>query len=165
MIETVTLGVALAEADHKVREEGGNNNGPRIRQYLDNAGIAVPAPWCAAFVQYCSDVAARGLGVPNPLDAVKLEALVQSYADEFAHQVVDPWSARPGDLVCFSFGGERWDHIGVIAQPPVGQSFWTVEGNTSTTDQRDGDSVSVKPRTLDTGTREPLFLRWGSFDD
>ena len=165
MIESVTLGVALAEADHHVREEGGNNKGPRIRQYLDNAGIAVPAPWCAAFVQYCSDVAARGLGIPNPLDAVRLEAYVQSYADEFAHAVVDPWSARPGDLVCFSFGGERWDHIGVVVQVSVGQTFWSVEGNTSVDNDRDGDGVAVKPRTLTTGEREPLFLRWGSTDD
>lgn len=165
-LQHVALGVALAEADHKVREEGGNNKGQRIRQYLDNVDIAVPAPWCAAFVQYCSDVAARGLGMPNPLDEVALEAYVQSYADTFAHAVVGPSIAAAGDLVCFSFGGQRWDHIGFVVQPPVnGTTFFSCEGNTSTTDDRDGDGVSVKPRTLETGTREPMFIRWTGLED
>lgn len=162
MLSYTTLGVAACDADHKVREEGGNNRGARIRQYLDNAGIAQPAPWCAAFVQYCADVAARTLGVPNPLDAVKLEAYVQSYADQFKTQEVTEAQAQPGDLVLFSFGGERWDHIGIVAQAPVRGTFWVVEGNTGDVNQRDGDGVYVKPRTMKTGKRAPLFLRWAA---
>lgn len=163
ILQSVALGVAVCDADHKVREEGGNNRGARIRAYLDNADIGVPAPWCAAFVQYCADVAARSLGVLNPLDDVKLEAYVQSYADHFRNgNVVTPELARPGDLVFFSFGGERWDHIGFVAQRPIDGTFWSVEGNTSDASQRDGDGVVLKPRTLTTGRREPMFVRWGA---
>lgn len=162
MIHHVALGVALRDADNRVQEEGGNNRGPWIRQYLDNVDppIAIAAPWCAAFVQYCSDVAARALGIPNPLDDVKHEALVQSYADWFTHAVVDPWSAEPGDLVLFSFGGERWDHIGFVVQRPTGNGFFTCEGNTGVDSERDGDGVSLKPRLLTDGEREPKFIRW-----
>src|SRR5690554_3172510 len=109
----VTLGVALADADHKVREVGGNNRGPRITQYLRGVEppIHVDAPWCAAAVQYWSDVAARGLGVKNPLDAVRHEALVQSYYDHLKDRgevAVD--LVEPGDLCLFQFpnGPDRW---------------------------------------------------------
>ena len=156
------VGAAAMEADNRVREEGGNNRGPRVAEYLASLDppLAEGAPWCAAFVQYVSDVAARAVGVPNPLDAVRLEAYVQSYVDQYGHAAVAPELALPGDLVCFSFGGERWDHIGILSRRVAGDSFWTIEGNTGTESERDGDGVAVKPRTLSTGTREPLFLRW-----
>ena len=152
LISAVALGVALGEADHKVREEGGNNRGARIRTYLDNAGIAIPAPWCAAFVQYCADVAARGLGTPNPLDEVQLEALVESYVDRLEGSTVGREDVRAGDLVAFQFGeADRWNHIGYVAQPPRpgAKGFWTVEGNTGDLSQRDGGGVHLKPRELD----------------
>lgn len=168
-IRLVALGFAASEADHKVREEGGNNRGPRIRQYLDGAGIAVDAPWCAAFVNYCADGAARVLGVPNPLDEVQLEALVQSYHDRFQGSQVSVAEAQAGDLVLFRFSGsDRWNHIGLVAQPPKPGSttFWSVEGNTSAgvgaTDEereREGDGVYVKPREI--GSGYPVsFIAW-----
>lgn len=163
MIQIATLGAALAEADHKVREVGGNNRGARIREYLDNAGIATPAPWCAAFVQYCADTAARGTGWANPLDAVQHEALVQSYYDALApHGVVAPSFVEHGDLVLFQFlnGPDRWNHIGIVAQPPNEDGvFWSVEGNTGDVNQRDGDGVYLKPRELEPGY-PVTFLRW-----
>ena len=157
MIQAVALGIAACDADHKVREEGGNNRGPRIREYLKNVGFAEGAPWCAAAVQYWSDLAARTLGVVNPLDAVLQEALVQSYYDLLeGSQVDDP---EPGDLVLFKFGGSAtWNHVGLVAQAPAGGTFWTVEGNTSDANQRDGDAVAFKPRKL--GGPPVTFIRW-----
>lgn len=164
-IRAVALGVALCDADHRVREVGGNNRGPRIRQYLENADppITVDAPWCAAAVQYWSDVAARGLGVPNPLDLVRLEALVQSYFDQLRADEVLRQDVRPGDLVLYKFGASgRWDHIGLVAQPPKGgaRTFWSVEGNTSDESPADGDGVFLKPREIDAGY-PVCFLTWG----
>lgn len=164
-IRLVALGFAASEADHKVREQGGNNRGPRIRQYLDGAGIAVDAPWCAAFVHYCADGAARALGAVNPLDDVQLEALVQSYYDRLQGSEVQPADVLPGDLALFRFGGsERWNHIGLVAQPPRpgATTFWTVEGNTGDVSQRDGDGVYLKPRDL---SEYPVcFLAWDGRD-
>lgn len=168
MIRLVTLGVALGDADHKVREVGGNNAGPRVKAYLANAGIAVAAPWCAAAVQMWSDVAARALGVSNPLDAVKLEALVQSYYDQFALDVIGPTvRPEPGDLVLFKFpkdgkASPTWNHIGLIAQAPKpGTSIAIcVEGNTGDVDQRDGDGVYLKPRDLAKLTN--CVIRWAA---
>jgi len=82
-LQIATLGVALGEVSQRVREVGGNNQGPRIQEYLNNLDppIHEAAPWCAAGLHFCADTAAMGLGVPNPLDAVRLEAYVQSYWD------------------------------------------------------------------------------------
>jgi hypothetical protein len=165
VIRLATLGVALAHADFKVREEGGNNRGPMIRKYLESLDppIKVDAPWCAAAVQYWSDVAARGLGIRNPLDAVKHEALVQSYYDEFKIDVLGPAvRPEPGDLALFKFEkSERWNHIGLVAQPPtVGSMGWFVEGNTGDVSQRDGDGVYLKPRDV---SKFPVaFIRWAA---
>lgn len=160
------LGVAFDEVDHRIREVGGNNRGPRIEQYRLNADppFHVAVPWCALFVQYCTDIAARGLGVANPLDAVKLEAYVQSYYDWATgnDKVVNLNTVRAGHLVLFRFGSaNRWNHIGLVARPPDGNGIiWTVEGNTSTTDDRDGDGVEMKPR--DTRELTCTFVAWAA---
>lgn len=148
----VALGVATCDADHKVKEEGGNNKGPRIFQYLRNVDppINIAAAWCAAALQYWFDVAARTLGVKNPLDGVRLEAYVQSYHDFLMPQhAVEPNAVLPGDIVMFHFGEERWDHIGIVAVPPNDQGvFFSVEGNTNEAGSREGDGVLLKPRNV-----------------
>ena len=87
-IRLVTLGVIAGEIDHGVREEGGNNLGPRMKRYRENADppIGKAVPWCALLVQYASDIAAKVLEITNPLDDVRQEALVQSYYEELQDQ-------------------------------------------------------------------------------
>lgn len=163
-LRDTTLGVALAHVDFGVREVSGNNRGPMIKRYLANCDppIAEGAPWCAAFVQFCADVAAKGRGIPNPLDQVKLEAFVQNYYDVLKLYVIGPAvTPEPGDLVLFKFEkSERWNHIGFVAQPPVGSVFVSVEGNTGDVSQRDGDGVYKKPR--DSSKYPTCFIRWAA---
>lgn len=159
----VTLGVALGEVDHEVREVGGNNRGPRIAHYLRSLDPPIndAAPWCAAMISYVSDVAAQALGVPNPLDGVRHEAYVQSFHDWASAQglIVQPSEAEPGDLVLFDFRGIRWDHIGIVLTPPdESGGFRSVEGNTGDRSQRDGDGVFVKGRRID--SYPTAFVRW-----
>ncbi len=166
-LQLATVGRALGDADHHVHEEGGNNAGEWIRTYLVNAGVAVAAPWCAAAIQYWSDRAAHALNVPNPLDDVKLEAYVQSYYDwaQANGKLVTPAQALHGDLVLYSFGKVRYDHIGILRQPLQGAFIRAIEGNTSpgvgendAERQREGDGVYEKDRVA---TRQTTaFVRW-----
>lgn len=158
MIQAVTLGVALAESDHGVHEEGGDNRGPRVRAYLKNAGVSEGLAWCAAFVQYVSDVAAAGLGRTNPLDEVRDEALVQSYYDALEGSVIPLADVEPGDLVLFKFSGsETWNHMGIVAMPPRGGGmFMSVEGNTS----GEGEGEGVFLKTRQTNKYPVCFIRW-----
>ncbi|KKL65891.1 hypothetical protein LCGC14_2150450 [marine sediment metagenome] len=165
MIRLVTLGVLAAEIDHDVREEGGNNLGPRMTRYRENADppIGIAVPWCALGIQFGSDIAAAALGIPNPLDAVRQEALVQSYFDELREHEIESFEVEPGDLSFYKFGrSERaWDHIGIVAVPPAaGDHFRAIEGNTSDDSQRDGDAWAFKDRRL--GASYPVtFCTWG----
>ena len=165
MIRATTLGVLAGEVDHGVREEGGNNIGPRMTRYRENADppIEVAVPWCALLIQYASDVAARALVEPNPLDVVRHEALVLSYFEALRDQEVERAEVEAGDLVLFKFGSSprAWDHIGIVSlAPTIGSEFFrTIEGNTSDDSERDGDAVAFKTRRLD---RYPvIFITWG----
>lgn len=159
------LAFAAAEADDKVRETGGNNFGPRIKWYLDNLEPPLPqgTAWCAAFIQWVWDRAAKLLGVPNPLNTVKHEALVQSYYDHLKDDVLGgAVNPEPGDLVLFKFPrdgklSETWNHIGQVAQVGPGTSFISIEGNTGDVNQRDGDGVYEKPR--DSKKQPTCFIR------
>lgn len=170
MIHLVALGIACAEADHDVREVGGNNRGPRVREYLASVGFAEGAAWCAALGFYCWKLAAEEvLGVPNPLEVVPHRALVQSYYETLAGYAVDPYDARPGSLVLMKFGSNPrdYDHFGMLRRPIPQGTFGclTVEGNTGpgigSTDaerQREGDGVYLRTRGLDEGLKPLLFL-------
>lgn len=161
-LQAVAVGFALAEVDHQVREVGGNNMGPRVRQYLGNCDppIGSAAPWCAAWVQYITDRAAKGVSQTNPLDGVALEALVQSYwnwGHDNGRLVTIP---KLGDLVCFNFHGKRWDHIGIYLAAGPSTQFKTIEGNTGDDGGRDGDGVYLKIR--DTSRYPTALIRWGA---
>jgi hypothetical protein len=163
-LELVALGCMIRDAHLGMGEDGGNNRGAFVRGLLENLDppLAEGAPWCAAEVQSAFDVGAKQMGVPNPLDAIRREAYVQDYFTFLQGDQVDPSAALRGFLVLFSFGGERWDHIGMVVRPPVVGSplFTSCEGNTgpgvgATTEEqeRDGDGVFVKMRRLDQGYR------------
>lgn len=172
-LQAVALEIALAEYERGVREDEPNWS-PRIEDYAANLDppLDFAIPWCAAFVQFCSDEAARRLDVANPLDAVRREAYVQDYADWAEENFL--WVAPqgvlvPGDLVVYSFGGERYDHIGFYEESLDSKTVLTVEGNTSPLGspdhepsdlQREGDGLYRKTRRRDRhGCR---FIRWAS---
>lgn len=157
---------ALGAAAHDLRRgvrESRANAGREIDHMLRNAGITVAAPWCAAFVQDVTDSAARALGVVNPLDAVKLEALVQSYvnwAESEGRMFRDASKVVPGDLVCFKFAPyTRWNHIGIVRVPPTAEGVLkTIEGNTNVAGSREGDGVYEKSRNV--VKDRVCFIRW-----
>lgn len=158
MLHRVALGFAIAEADHKIREENPNDS-TRIREYLANSSIPVPAPWCAAFVQFCSDRAAQAIVQRNPLDDVRREALVADYVEwaKEENRIVE--HPEIGDLAAFDWKGDgRWDHIGFVSRTPnLRGSFWCVEGNTR---GEGGEGVHNKPRSTKRGYNV-CFISWG----
>lgn len=147
---------ADALANIGVTEEGGNNRGKYVETYLHSVGLDAGDPWCAAFVRYRFEQAAKALGV----------ALPSNFPDSGYCPDYQSWargrglwipissdaarSPQVGDLALFYFAGKgRVAHIGIVVEAHE-WGVWTVEGNTGpeagTGVNRDGDGVYKKRR-------------------
>lgn len=153
------LGIALEEAWSGVHEVGGNNRGPRIREYLKEVRLGEGYAWCDAFVSWCLHRAAGGVHIP-----IESAGVIVTW---FAAKRLGWLVSRPlrGDLILFDFDGDRWhdDHIGFIEKVlrlgPV-YIIRTIEGNTSSGkkgSQSDGDGVFRRVRTV--RARDVAFIR------
>lgn len=141
------LDIAIRELG--VREEGGNNRGPRIREYQSATWLQPGAwPWCAAFVDWCILRWLDSLVVRQWLNFSKEQAA------DFRPQTAGAWDlvnwarrqrgrvsiltedavAHPGDIIVFDFS-----HVGIVERD-LGKSFLTIEGNTNQAGARDSES-------------------------
>lgn len=151
-----TMAIALR---YKGVHETTENWGPEVKRFLAAAKLKAPAPWCAAFVNCSAEEAAKALSIVSPLEAVPLQAYVQSYAD---YGKKKGWAAKtpqPGDLFCLWYPKlGRYGHIGIVTEVhATKKTFGTIEGNTDDDGSREGDSVWTKTRPI---TPNVLFLRY-----
>jgi hypothetical protein len=140
--------------------EMGQNWGPLVELFLRNAGLKSAAPWCAAFVQWCSDQArdalvAAGHPVTNPLDDVPSKALVRSYVNEAQRRGWIAATPQPGDLFAW-VNPDGTGHIGFVERVADGV-LHTVEGNTNDAGSREGDGVYRRTRRI---TSSFVFIRY-----
>jgi hypothetical protein len=154
--------VDIASKEIGVREQGGNNKGPRIREYQSATWLAPAAwPWCAAFVDWCVQEWLKSSLVRDWLK------FTDEQAEAFRPKTAGAWDlvnwarqnrervsiltedakAYPGDIIVFDFS-----HVGII-EADHGKVFSTIEGNTNNAGARDsetGDGVwrKVRDRSL-----------------
>jgi hypothetical protein len=153
--------ISIAQAEIGVIEIGGNNLGPRVREYQSSTDLPPGAwPWCAAYVDYCIREWLRDLDV---LDWLKLTRTPEEWRPKTALAYgltswakqrtkttsifTDKDSAQPGDIVTFDFS-----HVGFVLEDD-GKNLVTVEGNTNGKGQRDSDSGDgvwrkIRPKSL-----------------
>lgn len=148
-------------------QEVGNNRGKWVETYLRFVGAHPGDSWCAAFVAYRIWTAAKGLIHSIPVEFPK-SAWTPHYAAWAKAQNL--WlpkvrieEARRGDLCCFYFEGKgRIAHIGIVTEVGPGNTFHSVEGNTSPdnkTVNRDGDGVYRKMRKVSALGKYGGFVR------
>lgn len=149
---TCVIEKALIEANNKVKEQTGHNDGERIFEYLRAGGMQHPEkvawqnrPWCGAFVSYILKSCKYDLSkITNPLATAQWV---------LAKGVVKNGIPESGDLVLYNFSGRRAgaDHIEfcyVYNPNPRFPFFTTIGGNTSDPSYKSGDGVYVKPSRL-----------------
>ena len=166
LLRHAALGAASMTLWLRVREGDGTANWghPIIEAMIRNVGVGKPIPWCACALQTWTDAGALALGVKNPLDGVKYEDTVQSYADwADAQGGLRPLPPDAGDAVLYRFGaGARFNHCGILVSPPSGLTpgapFIAIEGNTDAHGGREGREVALKGRAYDPGIMR--FVRW-----
>lgn len=148
------LQIAGAEEARQVREVPPNSNrGPDVEAYLRRTGVAPGLAWCCAFVYWCFDEAALGLGRANPMfktagclahwngaPSMGARRLMRSQA------VADPARVQPGMVFIMDFGGGA-GHTGLIERV-AGGHIATIEGNTDASKTREGGGVYRLMRKL-----------------
>ncbi len=131
----------IARGEVGVREEGGSNRGPRVREYQDASDLGGTGwPWCVAFVQWVMREAGnqlehRGASVQN----------LKSWAEDTDRWIPksDHASVQPGDMIIYSNRGKRPDHIALVERVEGGRVY-TIGGNES-------NSVRESDRSVDSG--------------
>jgi hypothetical protein len=148
------LVTASAEEAREVREVPPNSNrGPQVDVYLRRAGVSPGLSWCCAFVYYCFDEAASGIGVPNPM--VRTAGCLDHWSRapgqgaqriQAAQAVRNPDLVRSGMVFIMDHGGGL-GHTGLV-ESVQGGLITTIEGNTNTALSREGGGVYRLTRKL-----------------
>lgn len=137
------LNSAIAEIGTK--EEGGNNRGERIGQYLATTGLAQGHPWCAAFIKFIYN--------ENKIPTPGANAWSPSWFP--THRTYwkrgdSPEVVQKADIFGLYYNNlKRIGHVGVIEKVNDGW-IYTIEGNTGSDQGRDGDIVRRHRRSLKT---------------
>jgi len=128
----------------------GSNWGPKVKGYLNSVGINFPVAWCAAFVYYCFQEAAKAAGKTNP--CFKTGGVMAHWSKTpgkkilIADAVNNPALIKPGQIFIMSFGGGL-GHTGLVES--VHGGFMTViEGNTNDGGSREGIGVFRRTRKI-----------------
>jgi lysozyme family protein len=151
------LEVAAAEEREHIREQPpGSNRGPRVDEYLRAAGLDPTRgsyAWCASFVVWCFERAARALGLASPVPRTAGVHDMWQKAGRAGFRripcevaVADPGQLRPGH-VFFIDTGRGHGHVGLVAGCEGG-TIATIEGNTNELGGREGIGVFARTRPV-----------------
>jgi hypothetical protein len=126
-----------------VYEQGGSNRGPQVDAFIKFAGHdpAGDVPWCAAFVVWSLHRAGYRFLVTAAVAA--LWRWAQSMG-----MVVPLEEIQPGDvLVRVKFvGGKSRSHCGFATRSRTAGDVFSIEGNTSKKNDRNGGRVMERKR-------------------
>lgn len=136
-------------------QEVGTNAGPKVNEYLASAQVGSGNPWCASFVTW--SLQQTGHEMPGTGWAAVATWVNAAEAGQHGLQIVDAAHARPGDIVCYDWGGGgdfgADGHIGFLDSTVEGGRFTAVEGNAE-------DAVTRMERNL--GVGNVVFIRAGA---
>ena len=132
--------IAIATSQVGVRENPlGSNRGPEVDKYLDCCGIDPNSgsyAWCAAFVYFCFDEAAKAAGTKNPLPKTAgVHDLWRKLGANSKYRLApreasdNPHLVRPG-MLFFIDAGSGLGHVGLV-HSIEGVFLRTIEGNTT----------------------------------
>ncbi|QIH37208.1 CHAP domain-containing protein [Sphingobacterium sp. DR205] len=113
----------IARHEMAVKEATGNNDGPRVEEYLAYTGLGKGHAWCAAFVSWSYGKA--GLPAPRNAWSPALFPLVRRYTKE---QILGGVVRQADLFAIYNQKLGRIDHVGIV-QKMEGNWILTVEGN------------------------------------
>ncbi len=143
--------IAIATAEVGFQEVPLNSNrGPKVEEYLASAGLGGGFAWCAAFVYWCFNTAAKNAGKTNPL--VKTAGVMRSWNECTGKKIpakdakLNPALIKPGHIFVMDYGGGL-GHTGIVVSVNGGY-INTIEGNTNDQSSREGSGVYKRVRKI-----------------
>ena len=135
--------VEIAKAEIGTTEVPKDSNKTKYGKWFGLDGVA----WCGMFVSWC--YAMRGKPLPN-IGFKKGFAGCQTAVAYFKKNNRIVTEPNPGDIVFFDWNLDgRYDHTGIFVEwIEEGKSFYSVEGNTSLTNQSNGGQVMLRKRNV-----------------
>lgn len=140
------LEIALKEIGYS--EEPDNSNLTKYGEWFGLNGVA----WCGIFVSWC--FAQAGKQLPK-VGFNKGFAGCQTAVKYFKENKMITDSPVPGDIVFFDWNSDgRYDHTGIFEKRDDANYFYSVEGNTSITNDSNGGMVMRRRRKY----RQAIFV-------
>lgn len=157
----LALQIARTEEANQVREvRPPSNRGPRVDEYQTRTGLrlrngADGFAWCACFLYWCFDEAARQLGRRNPViktagcqdhwNRARQAGIAQVSGTRATNA---PGLVKPGMIFIMAFG-QGTGHTGIV-EAVQGGFIKTIEGNSNNQGSRDGVGVFSLMRKINT---------------
>lgn len=142
--------VAIAVSQLGVHEQGGNNRGPEVDQYLAAVGLDPGFSWCAAWVFWVFRQAAQQLGLVNPCPRTAGAVRLWTLTEPICRDLVP----APGAIYVLDHGGGK-GHAGIIESIDDEGTITECSGNTNAAGSREGNAVARHtgaPATVHGGT-------------
>jgi hypothetical protein len=152
MKSLVEKALVVAGKEVGVREIN-HNHGKRVEEYLASCGLGGGAPWCAAFVNFCIEEAARQLKTSEPWHRTAGCDEIKAWARRNDILFERP---EPGDVFLHFSRPDDASHTGFVVSVDGGQ-FDTIEGNTNIGGSREGIGVFKRTRSNSNAYK---FVRW-----
>lgn len=141
--------IDIAAKEVGYTETPANSNKTKYGKWFGFDGVA----WCGMFVSWCYAQAGKPLG---KIGFTKGFAGCQTAVAHFTKKKMLTTDPQPGDIVFFDWNADgRYDHVGLFVRRIDANSFETIEGNTSVTNQSNGGQVMRRVRKF----KNVLFVR------
>lgn len=120
-----------------------SNRGKEVEKYLKLTGLGGGNAWCAAFVYWCFDTAAKDLVLTNPLP--KTAHVLTSWNTSKGKKIIktsaieNPHLIKAGFVFVMDYGSGQ-GHTGIVTKVE-GEYIHTIEGNTNPGHSREGYGV------------------------
>jgi len=132
--------IKTAEAETGTKESPANSNKTKYGKWFGWDGVA----WCAMFVSWVYDKAG------SPLGNIGFPKGFAGCQSGYVYFKKKGWITKKpveGDIVLFDWNGDgRYDHTGIFVKHLTANTFESIEGNTSMTNQSNGGEVMRRER-------------------
>lgn len=136
MASLILTALSVAQGQLGVHEQGGNNTGPQVDQYLAAVGLDPGYPWCAAFLFFCFREASKRLALVNPVPRTASTQRLWTLSEPITRDS----NPQPGYVYVLQHSPTS-GHVGIIESVGADGTIAEISGNTNQTGSREGNTV------------------------